>query len=187
MRNPVKAFWLLALLIAGTTGIPNAIAAPADNHVSMVVVFKDGHTENLAVADVARIDFKNASAIVFKDSHRPGIPAEDILRIEFETPSTASMPGKNHFLGKWKVGEGNGGVFYITLDADGTARKTLGSPRGTWTLVNGEARISWDDGWHDIIRKMGARHEKRAYGPGKSFDDEPSNTASAEPTEPRPI
>jgi hypothetical protein len=153
----------------------------------MIVVFKDGHRENLDVADVARIDFKNASAIVFKDSNRPGIPADDILRIEFETPSAASMPGKNHFLGKWKVGEGNGGVFYITLDADGTARKSLGSPRGTWTFVNGEAHISWDDGWHDIIRKVGARHEKRAYGPGKSFDDEPSNVAAASPTELKPI
>ena len=55
------------------------------------------------------------------------------------------------------------GHFFITLDDDGTARKTLGASHGTWTLVDGEARISWDDGWHDVIRKVGGKHEKVAY------------------------
>jgi len=187
MRNSTKAFCILALLIAAACGIPNAIAAPANDHASMVVVFNDGHRQSVDIADVARIDFKGAPVIVFKDAQRPSIPAADVLRIEFESPMAASMPGKSHFLGKWRVGEGNGGVFYITLEPDGVARKSIGSPHGTWTFVNGEARISWDDGWHDIIRKVGTRHEKRAYGPGKSFDDEPSNVASAEPTEARPI
>ena len=90
-------------------------------------------------------------------------------------------------MGKWEVGQGNGSNFYITLDADGSARKSLGSTHGTWTLVDGEAHISWDDGWHDIIRKVGAKHQKIAIEPGKSFDDEPANVTAARNLEPRPI
>lgn len=42
--------------------------------------------------------------------------------------------------------------------------------------MDGEAHISWDDGWHDVIRKVGGgKHEKLAFEPGKSFSDEPSN------------
>lgn len=55
-------------------------------------------------------------------------------------------PERAHFVREWEVGEGNGGGrFFITLDADGTERKTLGSPHGSWTLVDGGARISWED------------------------------------------
>jgi hypothetical protein len=54
-------------------------------------------------------------------------------------------------------------------------------------VVDGEARISWDDGWHDAIRKVGTTHEKRAYEPGKSFDDQPSNVTAARNTQARPI
>jgi hypothetical protein len=54
-------------------------------------------------------------------------------------------------------------------------------------VVDGEARISWDDGWHDVIRKVGAKHEKFAYEPGKSFSDPPANVTAAVRTEVKPI
>ena len=53
--------------------------------------------------------------------------------------------------------------------------------------MNGEARISWDDGWHDAIRKAGSKHEKVAFEPGRSFTDEPSNVTDAKNTNPQPI
>jgi hypothetical protein len=102
-------------------------------------------------------------------------------------PVSEMSPGRGHFVGKWEVGQGNGSNFFITLDADGEARKTLGASHGTWTVVDGEARISWSDGWHDSIRKVGTRHEKRAFEPGKSFDDTPTNVTSARNTQPKPI
>jgi DNA-3-methyladenine glycosylase len=40
--------------------------------------------------------------------------------------------------------------------------------------------------WHDAIRKMGTRHEKRAFEPGTSFDDQPSSVTTARNTQPRP-
>ncbi len=186
MQN--KAFGIFGLLFVALCGaVATAEAVPLDERGSMVIIFKDGHSQNVDVADVARIDLHAPAMIVFKDEHRKSIAGADVSRIEFESLSSAAAPGKNHFVGKWKVGEGDGGSFYITLERDGTAKKSIGPPHGTWTVVEGEARIKWDDGWHDAIRKVGARHEKRAYEPGKSFDDPPSNVTSATNTEPKEI
>jgi hypothetical protein len=176
---------IMVLTFGGAVAKP--APSPADDRGSITIVFKDGHRQSFAMAEIARIDFK-AAAIIYKDGHQEKLPATDIDRIEFGSSSAAeTVPGRGHFVGKWEVGDGNGSKFYVTLDADGDARKTLGSPHGTWTLVDGEARISWDDGWHDTICKVGTKHEKRAYEPGKSFDDKPSNITPARNTQPKPI
>ncbi len=193
MRSTVKAVCILAILIFSAAGsLAKTGAAPADHraadrHGAIVIVFQDGHRQNLDMADIARIEFKTPLMIVFKDGRQQNVPAADIARIEFETPMSASTPGRNHFLGKWEVGDGNGFNFYITLEADGEASKTRGAAHGTWTVVDGEARISWDDGWHDAIRKVGEKHEKFAYEPGKTFDDKPSNVTAARNTNPSPL
>jgi hypothetical protein len=188
MRSPVKAVFLLAIL---TLGAARALATsgtePANDGRSIVIVFKDGHRQSVLVADIARMEFKTPVMIVFKNGREQNVPATDIARIEFESTTSALLPSRNHFLGKWEVGEGNGFNFYITLEADGEAKKSIGSSHGTWTVVDGEARISWDDGWHDAIRKVGAKHEKFAYEPGKSFTDKPTNVTAARNTEPQPI
>jgi hypothetical protein len=172
------------LLIAAST--PKSDAAPIDDHDPVVIVFKDGHHQTLAAGEIARIDLKSPATVLYKDGHREKLRAE-IDRIEFSEFANVNSPGRSHYIGKWEVGQGNGSTFFITLEADGSARKSIGSPRGTWTLVDGEARIAWDDGWHDVIRKRGSKHEKVAFEPGKSFDDEPSNVAEARNTQPKPI
>src|SRR5215469_8181756 len=174
------------LLVTFSVATPKASAA--DDRTSIVIVYKDGHRQTFASAEIARIDLKDPASVVYKDGHREKVRAA-IDRIEFEEAGlTAMMPGRSHFIGKWEVGEGNGsGKFFITLDANGEARKTLGSPHGTWTLVDGQARISWDDGWHDVICKTASGHEKLAYEPGRSFDDAPSNVTEARNTQPKPI
>lgn len=89
------------------------------------------------------------------------------------------------FVGRWEVGLGAAGqTFFITLDKDGHASKSHGAPHGKWTVYGDEARITWDDGWHDVIRKAGNHYEKAAYAPGKSFTDSPDNITSATRTEP---
>ena len=75
----------------------------------------------------------------------------------------------------------------MTLEDNGEATKSSGASHGTWIYVDGEAHVSWDDGWHDAIRKVGAKHEKFAFAPGKSFSDKPSNVAEAHNTTPRAI
>ena len=77
------------------------------------------------------------------------------------------------------MGDGAGGKFLITLKPDGVARKSLGSVGGTWTVVNGEAQIAWDDGWHDVIRKAGSKYEKAAYSPGSSLSGTSDNVTEA--------
>lgn len=174
----VSAILLLAFAAGGAKP-----AAAADDR-SMVIVFKDGHRQSVSASEISRIDLKTPAAIIFKDGHHEKIAGE-IDRIEFE--SGGMLPGKSHYIGKWEVGDGNGGKFFISLDADGEARKTTGSPHGTWAFVDGEAHISWDDGWHDAIRKVGTRHEKVAHEPGTSFDATPSNVTAAKNMDPKPI
>ena len=182
----LRVFILPALLL----GVPLAFAAPvpAGDHSSIVLVFKDGHHQSFAIGEIVSIDFKAPAVVIYKDGHREKITA-DIVRIEFDNPGiSASTPSRAHFIGKWEVGQGGGGSnFFITLEADGDARKSIGPSHGTWTLFDGEARITWDDGWHDVIRKVGAKHEKVAFEPGKSFDDTPSNVTPARNTQSKPI
>ena len=99
--------------------------------------------------------------------------------------SKTNSPSAASFVGEWKVGLGVGSeTFTITLEKGGKATKSHGSPNGKWTVFGDEARITWDDGWQDVIRKAGNHWEKAAYAPGKSFSDPPSNIASATRTEP---
>jgi hypothetical protein len=179
----ISGILLLTLASAVATPAPS----PADDRDSIAIVFKDGHRQTLAMAEIARVDFKTPAVIVYKDGHREKISA-DIERIEFGPQEAAMTPGRAHYVGKWEVGEGgNGGRFFITLDTDGQAHKSIGASHGTWTLVDGEARITWDDGWRDVICKVGSKHEKRAYEPGRSLDAAPSNVTAAVNTQPKPI
>jgi hypothetical protein len=186
MRRPQILVAAAVLFLAFSIAIPATNAS--EDHGSFVIVYKDGHRQTLTTTQVERIDLKTPATIVYKDGHREKISAE-IDHIEFaDSAFAATAPSRSHYIGKWEVREEpNGPRFFITLESNGDARKTHGSPHGTWTLVDGEARISWDDGWHDVISKVGSRHEKRAYEPGKSFDDQPSNVTEARNTEPKPI
>src|ERR1700722_6309488 len=162
--------------------------AAAGGPESVVIVYADGHRQNLDMADIAHIELKNPVVIVFKDGHKLTVASADKARIEFQSSSSTPLPSRAHFVGKWEVGEGNNGRnFYITLEEDGEARKSIGASHGTWTVVDGEARISWDGGWHDAIRRVGPKHEKVAFEPGRSFDDPPSNVTAARNTQPKPI
>lgn len=182
----LQAFAISAAVLLSFSIAPKAKAA--DSRSSIVIVYKDGHRQTFASTEIARIDLKDPTTIVYKDGHHEKVGAA-IDHIEFEESGlSAMMPGRSHFIGKWEVGQGNNsGKFFITLEADGTARKSIGSPHGTWTLVDGEARISWDDGWHDVICKTASGHEKRAYEPGRSLDDAPTNVTEARNTQPKPI
>jgi hypothetical protein len=139
---------------------------------------------SLAPIGVAADD-QNSLVLVFKDGHQQRFSMADIARIEFKTSENASSLGRGNFLGKWKVGDGMGGHFYITLDPSGEAKKTMGVAHGTWTVVGNEARIKWDDGWHDAIRKVGKQYEKAAFAPEKTFNDQPSNVTDAQNLQPQ--
>lgn len=163
MRKPAFSALLLGLLLLTVEGLhANAAPLPTEDNGTLVIVFKDGHRQSIPVANIATMEVKSASG-----STTP------IL-----IPGRLS-PSKRRFVGKWQVGQGNGESFYITLEENGEAAKSIGERHGTWTYVDGEARVSWDDGWHDAIRKVGTKYEKFAYSPGNSFSDAPANVTEA--------
>lgn len=150
---------LLSVISVWAVAQKNTITPPSGAK-SLVITFKDGHQQTFSAADVARVEFSDSA-----------------------TSATDEYPGR--FRGKWKVATGAGGdTFYITLDNHGNASKSIGASHGKWQAVGEEAQITWDDGWHDAIRRVGKKYEKFAYEPGKSFSDSPSNVTEAVNTSP---
>lgn len=167
MRTLAILFCFTSLLFVASYAADSKSASPEDRN-TLVIVFKDGRQQSFALSDVARVEFKTTS-------------------VQSRSNTGGPVLGKNHFVGKWRVGDGSGSDFYITLTPNGEAKKSIGATHGSWSVVNGEAQIAWDDGWHDAIRLVGGKHEKFAYSPGKTFGDKPSNVTKAENTEPMPI
>jgi len=171
MRKIISSAAVVGLVLLTIEGLhANTAPGSKEDGGTIIIRFKDGHQQSIPVSAITAMEFKSASGI--------------------DTPiaiPTPLVPSKRHFVGKWSVGDGNGGSFYITLEENGEATKSIGAPHGTWTCVDGEARIAWDDGWHDAIRKVGSKHEKFAYAPGKSFSDDPTNVTDARNSNPKPI
>jgi hypothetical protein len=158
MNYKAMTVWLGAILMSSAVCSAQT-ANTREAHNSLSIVLKDGHQRSFSITELSRIEFKNSSMILTRGGRQETIPLADVLRIDFGNNATAL--GRNHFLGKWKVGEGNGADFYITLQPDGQATKSIGASHGTWVVVDGEARVSWDDGWHDVIRRVGTKHGPR--------------------------
>ena len=155
---------LLVLAVASGLGQSNK---PRSGAGDIVIVFKDGHRQSFKLADIARVEFPGSGTDVG------------------EAP--AGAPPRGHFFGKWEVGDGSGDTFYITLKENGEAYRSLRDVYGKWVYVNGEARITWNDGAQDVIRRVNGKDRKAAYGAGKSFTDQPDNVTDARNTSPRPI
>jgi hypothetical protein len=168
-------FLALATVICLTLpfSFAHAATAPKSGHGTLVIVFKDGHRQSYNLSEIERVEFPSSTSSSTASESAPG---------------NSSSPSRAHFLGKWEVGDGSGNTFFITLFDDGAARKTIGSTHGRWVYVDGEAQITWDDGWQDAIRKVGSAYQKFAFSSGKSIkNDTPDNVTSAHNTMPHPI
>ena len=108
----------------------------------------------------------------------------EVARVEYKDLTQPTI-GTDYFLGVWEVGDGNSGSFLIKLEPNGEAARSLGASHGTWAVVGEEVRVSWDDGWHDVIRKVGDGHEKFAFAPGIALDDKAANVTAARKIEPK--
>ena len=171
MGKFVVRFAACAVLILGFATVTAQTHGGKNNPGQIVIVFKDGHRQSFNLADVARMEFSGTG----------GIPIGEAV------PTPAGAPPRGHFVGKWEVGDGSGGKFFITLDENGSAWRTLHRVHGHWVYVNGEARVTWDDGAMDAIRRTDGKDQKFAYHAGKTFTDEPDNVTEAHNTSPRPI
>lgn len=170
MQKRIGVLWvgflgMLLPLAAYSAGPKNPSKAP--DAQTLVIVLKNGKQQSFAMADVARIEFQGSAGTA--------------------AASPGDLPSRGHFLGKWALGTGNGDDFYVTLEANGDATKDIGSVHhGTWTVVNGEAHITWDEGSYDAIRRVGGKWEKFWY-PDASFSGKPNNVTGAEHIESKPI
>ncbi|MGA2906525.1 MAG: hypothetical protein ABSE36_02365 [Terracidiphilus sp.] len=163
MKTFVRLTRLAALLcLTGSLSQVAAHAASKDTSGTIVIVFKDGHRQSFNLSDIDRVEFAGGASSASADSYR--------------------VPSRGRFIGKWECGDGQGNNFYITLNEDGTAFRSIGDVRGHWEYVDGEARVTWEDGRKDAIRKSGPQYFKFAYGEGKSFTDDPDNVAHARNT-----
>jgi hypothetical protein len=159
---------LLCLAVSASYAAPPAPQKPAPG--TIVIVFKDGHRQSFNLSDIDRVEFgAGGSFAAAGESSSPG------------------QPSRGRFLGKWECGDGSGGTFYITLNEDGTAWRSLRSVSGHWVYVDGEAHVTWKDGAQDAIRRVGSQYQKFAYAAGKLFTDDPDNVTSARNTTPHPI
>jgi hypothetical protein len=171
MSRIVRLPGLLALLCLA---VSMSYAAPPKGQKTapgtIVIVFKDGHRQSFNLSDIDRVEFGGSGSVAVSGEG-----------------SGAGVPSRGRFLGKWEVGDGSGGIFYITLNEDGTAYRTLRAISGHWVYVDGEARVTWNDGAQDAIRKVGTQFQKFAYVAGKLFTDDPDNVTAAHNTTPHPI
>jgi len=155
MENIAKSACVLGtfVLTATLSARPARQSEPTSKEpTSIVITFKDGRQETFAMSDIARVEYR------------------DVV-----DPTL----GQNYFLGEWEVGDGNSGTFLITFKPNGEATRSLGSSHGIWAIPGEEARVSWGDGWRDVIRKVGDAHEKFAFAPDTTLDDKPANVTSA--------
>ncbi len=168
MRKLVSVSALSVFLLAGVMAhaAPPAKTAPG----TLTIVFKDGHRQTFNLSEVDRIEYPDGS-----------IAAGDL------GAPRSQLTARGRYVGKWQVGDGNGSDFFITLNDDGTAYRSLGDVHGRWIYSKGDALITWKDGGGDAIRRVGTRFQKFAYMNGKSFSDTPDNVADAKNTNPRPI
>lgn len=171
MRKFVSIAGLAVILcLAVPSGFAKAPAASKSAPGTIVIIFKDGRRQTFNLSEISRVEFPVATESVADSS-----------------PANSMQPSRGRFLGKWEAGDGGGHNFFITLEENGDARRSIGNVRGKWVYVDGEAHITWDDGAQDAIRKVGSRFQKFAYPAGKSFTDSPDNVTDARNTSPHPI
>ena len=160
MKTFVRLTRLAAFLcLAVSLGQAAAHAATKGTSGAIIIVFKDGHRQTFNLSDIDRVEFAGGASSASAESY--------------------TVPSRRRFIGKWECGDGQGHDFYITLNEDGTAYRSIGHMNGHWDYVDGEARVTWEDGRQDAIRKSGPQYFKFAYGAGKSFTDDPDNVAHA--------
>ena len=173
MRLNLRAAALATVIgLALPAGFAHAAPAPKSGNGTLVIVFNDGHRQSYNLSDIERVEFPVSGA-----TSAASAPA----------PSGSQTPSRAHFLGKWEVGDGSGHNFYITLEENGDAWRSLRHEHGRWNYVNGEAQVTWDDGAQDAIRKIGPGYQKFAYSAGKSFKDTADNVTNARNTMPHRI
>lgn len=136
---------------------------------------------------MGRWEFVNGEARIFWDDgvrnvlRREGEAFRKLCwapQVDMDSPPTNSYPAirrylrrdASAFIGVWDCGD-----VVITLDADYSARKNRHNPLGSWRFVNGEARIDWDDGVRNVLRRDGQGFRKLTWPAGAGTNSPPTS------------
>ena len=106
---------------------------------TIVIVFKDGHRQTFNLSDIERVEFP-----------APAVVAERYRPVQSRGASARPLRGQ---VGMRRRQRRQRSI--STLKESGEAMRSIGDVRGRWDYVNGEARVTWDDGAQDAIRKIG--------------------------------
>lgn len=108
------------------------------------------------------------------------------LRADEAAPAASPQVANASYAGIWKVQDGKQREFYITLEAGGKALSRWAAADqqrrneiGTWKEGNGQAVITWGNGWQEVIAKSGEGYIKKAFAPKLALDGTPSNEGPA--------
>src|SRR5438270_3945089 len=82
MHTIVKAVLLGMILVASAIGSLGQ-AASRDAHGSLIVVMKDGRRETIPVAEITKIEFKDADIVVFRDAGQKSFRMSETQSFEF--------------------------------------------------------------------------------------------------------
>jgi hypothetical protein len=88
------------------------------------------------------------------------------------------------FVGRWQInGDDSTGEapFFITLRPSFEAYKSnVPLATGRWEIVGEDARITWSDGWRNLLRPQeGNNADVVGFSPGTSWENPPANTLRA--------
>ena len=110
------------------------------------------------------------------------------LKTYIATASEAVSPMlfRNEFLGFWEITDTRRDTFFLYLKRGGKAsiasrdrKRAPESEDGYWSLAADEARISWDSGLKDLIRKHADGYLYLAFDDEGTFRDQPEFSSPA--------
>jgi predicted Zn finger-like uncharacterized protein len=98
------------------------------------------------------------------------------------TRPAGPRPDKITFPGRWQIldDQGNPATIVTLTDKMDARKSNAPDATGKWELVGNEARITWSDGWKDILRPQGdGKVNKLGFPPGTSWDNPTTDTHRA--------
>ncbi|MEO6052563.1 MAG: hypothetical protein ABIP97_00980 [Chthoniobacterales bacterium] len=98
-----------------------------------------------------------------------------------QSPATRVEGNLAAYSGVWRLNkEPDGSFLYVSLQSDGDAESTNpANGPGKWQLTAEGARITWKDGWTELITKQGEQFVRMAWAPKVATTEPPMDSTEA--------
>jgi len=81
--------------------------------------------------------------------------------------------------GVYAISEASKNVFTLTLNADGSAKKSNFATLGRWQGTKDMILVAWTEGWRDMLIRDGAGFRAPGFKPGSSLAGDPTYARTA--------